>query len=112
LPWSIQINPDGTLDRTFFYDIGMNNTDAREARVNIGAGGKILIVGRVFSVGEAKPRPSYAILNSDGSVDESFVPWRGRANIPAEFPPNGEGMVYDVVARAALLDDGFSRCQK
>ena len=100
---AFRFNLDGTLDRTFYCDVGINNSDASQDHVEINADGKILITG-IFSAVDGKPRPGYALLNPDGSVDESFEPWRGRTNFPSVLPP--QAAMTPVVARAAILEDG------
>lgn len=95
------LKPDGTLDRSFFCDVGRPGVvDAMRARVGCLADGRVFICG-FFDAVDGKPRPSYSLLLPDGRVDESFEPWRGGTNVPGrEWYPEG-------IHPAALLNDGW-----
>jgi RNA polymerase sigma factor (sigma-70 family) len=95
---AFRLNPEGSLDRSFLCDIGRNDSAAQQAHVDL-RDGRMLITG-IFSKVDGKPRPGYAVLLADGSVDDSFEPWRGSTSIPGKTGlPAG-------VARTAWLQDG------
>ena len=64
-----RLNNDGTLDTSFIIDNGFDNT---VYTLNILTNGKIL-VGGAFSMYKSSSRNRLALLNSNGSLDTSFV---------------------------------------
>jgi hypothetical protein len=69
------------------------------ARLDLRGDGHLLLTGLFTSV-DGKPRPGYAMLLSNGGVDESFEPWRGMRNLcDMKF-------LHGSTLPAALLEDG------
>lgn len=68
-----RLNADGTLDETFNPGAGANYY---VSTVKIQNDGKI-IIGGVFTKYDGKSRSYLARLNSDGSLDETFIPGTG-----------------------------------
>ncbi|GEM_PF-1395656 len=66
-----QLLPDGTLDSGFAHGTGF--TSATVETLEVLADGRILVGGN-FSAYGGVPRRTVAILNADGSLDESFDP--------------------------------------
>lgn len=64
-----RLNSDGTLDNTFVIGTGLNNTVWTTA---VKPDGKILI-GGVFSTFNGNSRSRILCLNTDGSIDNTFV---------------------------------------
>lgn len=97
---AFRFNADGSLDRGFYCEVDRSgNSAAMMAHLNVREDGKIFMTGLFNSV-DGKPRPGYAMLLSDGRVDESFEPWRGSPNVPQRtFLPGG-------TVPATLLSDG------
>jgi RNA polymerase sigma factor (sigma-70 family) len=96
---AFRLQPDGSLDRTFFSRVTLPGSSAMNAHTAVGADGRIFISG-LFDAVDEKSRPGYAMLMSDGRVDEAFEPWRGRTNVPGRpYLPGG-------IVPAALLSDG------
>jgi hypothetical protein len=90
---AMRLGSNGDLDRTFYCRVNDSGScDPTRAHLDVCANGHILMTGLFNSVDD-KPRPSYAMLNADGSLDESFEPWRGETskldmkfNYVATFP--------------------------
>lgn len=96
---AFRLNPDGSLDRTFFSSVTLPGSSAMNAHALVASDGRVFISG-LFDAVDEKPRPGYALLMPNGSVDESFEPWRGRTNVPGRpYLPGG-------TVPAALLGDG------
>ena len=76
---AIRLNADGSLDRSFYCRAAFPGNDASRAHLDLLRDGKLLMSGLFDSV-DGQPRPGYARLLSDGSVDESFVPTTGSTN--------------------------------
>lgn len=68
-----RINTDGTLDLTFNLGTGFNNTTLDCA---VQSDGKIIIVGN-FTAYNGTGRNYIARVNTDGSIDASFIPGAG-----------------------------------
>lgn len=68
-----RLNADGTLDETFNPGAGANYY---VSTVKIQNDGKI-IIGGIFTKYDGKSRSYLARLNSDGSLDETFIPGTG-----------------------------------
>lgn len=73
-----RLNADGSLDATFAapqFSAGTGYS-AGVGEIHLQSDGKIILVGsgQGFTSINGKPRPGIARLNSDGSLDESFVP--------------------------------------
>ena len=81
---AFRLNPDGSLDRSFFCNVEMPASAAQMAHVDCLPDGRIFLTG-LFGTVDGEPRPNYAMLLPDGRVDESFVPWRGASNQPPPF---------------------------
>jgi len=96
---ALRLNPDGSVDRSFLFEAGRSDSAAQQARVEVGTNGELLVSG-LFSTGNRRLRPGYARLKADGSLDESFEPWRGSRNFP------GISGLPAGVAKAAWLPDG------
>jgi len=96
---ALRLNPDGTVDRSFLFDVGRSDSAAQQANVNIGTNGEMLVSG-VFHLVNHVARPGYALLQPNGSLDETFEPWRGRTNLP------GSTGLAPGVAKSAWLPDG------
>jgi RNA polymerase sigma factor (sigma-70 family) len=100
--WSrgaLRLNRDGSLDRTFLFDVGRHDSAADMAHVSTAADGRLLVSG-LFDAVEGTPRPGYAMLNGDGSLDRTFQPWRGSNSVPGRtYLPGG-------TFPAVLLADG------
>lgn len=96
---AMRLNPNGTLDRTFFCDVGQSDSASQHAKVDVTPNGEILICG-LFQHVDQNPRPGYAMLQPDGKLDEAFEPWRGNTNVP------GMTGLPDGVVKAAWLPDG------
>jgi RNA polymerase sigma factor (sigma-70 family) len=77
---AIRLNADGSLDRTFYCPAEFSATDAGRAHVDLLPDGKLLLSG-LFDSLAGQPRPGYARLLPDGSVDGSFVPTTGSTNV-------------------------------
>ncbi|MFN3758606.1 MAG: T9SS type A sorting domain-containing protein [Algoriphagus aquaeductus] len=69
-PGIARLNLDGSFDQTFSIGSGFNNA---VLSVQVQSNGKILVGGN-FSSFNGVGRTAIARLNSDGSLDESFVP--------------------------------------
>ncbi len=96
---ALRLQPDGSLDRTFFSSVTLPGSSAMNAHATVCDDGRIFTSGLFDAVDERK-RPGYAMLMSDGRVDEAFEPWRGRTNVPGRpYLPGG-------IVPAALLSDG------
>lgn len=100
--WSrgaLRLNPDGSLDRTFLCDVGRHDSAAEMAHASTAPDGRVLVSG-CFDAVDGVPRPGYALLRPDGSLDRDFQPWRGSNSVPGRtYLPGG---TYP----AALLTDG------
>jgi len=81
---ALRLNPDGTLDRTFRCDVTMPASAAQMAHADMIPDGRIFLSGLFGSV-DGKPRPNYAVLQPDGTPDDSFQPWNGDTNVPPPF---------------------------
>lgn len=68
-----RLNSDGTLDRTFSYDMNLNNT---LSVIAIQPNDKVIIGGH-FTTSDGSIRNSVARLNSDGTQDASFFSGMG-----------------------------------
>lgn len=74
-----RLNADGSLDATFAtpdFAAGLSYR-AGVGEIHLQADGKIVLAGSTqggFTSVNGKPRPGIARLNSDGSLDEGFVP--------------------------------------
>ena len=100
---AIRLNADGSLDRSFYCRAEFPGNDSSRAHVDLLQDGKLLMSGLFDSV-NGKPRPGYARLLSDGSVDESFVPMTNPANSNA--PALGRTYLPGGTYPAAALSDG------
>lgn len=76
---AIRLNADGSLDRSFYCQAGFPGSDSSRSHVDYLQDGKLLMSGLFDSI-DGRPRPGYARLLPDGSVDESFVPTTGLGN--------------------------------
>ena len=79
---AMRFETNGVLDRTFSSDVGRTEyTTAAGSRLALLASNRIFVSGFFHNV-EGKPLHGHAILRPDGSVDESFNPWRdGETNV-------------------------------
>lgn len=87
MPQLLRINPDGTLDKTYRFNISANeglkaangptntiiHTDAKNQ-------GKVLIYGK-FTSFDGKAANNIIRLNADGTIDDTFKPGLGPDNI-------------------------------
>lgn len=96
---AMRLNPDGSLDRTFFGDATRNDSSSFVAHLEVAADGRILVTGSFNAVGE-NSRPGLALLKPDGALDQAFQPWRDRTNAP------GRSYVPSGVYPAAFLPNG------
>ena len=76
---AIRLHADGSLDRSFYCRAEFPGSDSSRAHVDLLSDGKLLLSGLFDSV-NGQPRPGYARLLPDGSLDESFVPTTGSTN--------------------------------
>lgn len=67
----IKLNSDGSIDGTFLYGTGFNST-SQVRNISIDSNGKILLVG-TFTSYQGVSANRIIRLNSDGSIDTSFV---------------------------------------
>jgi hypothetical protein len=77
---AIRLNADGSLDRSFYCPAEFSGNDSSRAHVDLLPDGKLLLSGLFDSVA-GQPRPGYARVLPDGSVDGSFVPTTGSTNV-------------------------------
>jgi uncharacterized delta-60 repeat protein len=99
---ALRLNPDGSLDRNFLCDVGRSDSVAQQAKVDIATNGEIFLSGLFHFIGK-NPRPGFAMFHPNGSLDESFEPWRGNTNIPGITGlPAG-------ISKTAWLPDGSIR---
>lgn len=82
------IQPDGSLDQSFDASGGANNT---VQRIALQPDGKLLITGS-FTAYDDTQRLRFARVNTDGSLDQSFVP---NASIPSGSVINGMHILPD-----------------
>jgi RNA polymerase sigma factor (sigma-70 family) len=96
----MRFHPDGSLDRTFYSDVGRpDSTSAAASQVALMPDGRIFISG-TFDVADGKPRLGHSLLFPDGRLDESFNPWAAATNVtPRLFSPR---LSYS----SAMLGDG------
>jgi hypothetical protein len=78
-PGIARLEPDGSVDMTFYAALsrlgpGGEDTHVIVSTIVLQPDGKVLIAGGQFDYVEAEPRKNFARLNSDGSLDRSFVP--------------------------------------
>jgi uncharacterized delta-60 repeat protein len=101
-----RLNADGSLDKTFKQWFGMNSTVTSLA---LQPDGKILIGGNFVTLA-GNSRARIARLNSDGTLDETFLPGVGSTNVPlpviTEQPssndvPRGSNVSFEVRAMGA-----------
>ena len=87
---AMRFEADGSLDRSFYCDVGRPEaTAAFMSHLSLSPDGRVLMSG-LFNAVEGKPRPGYALLKPDGSLDHDFQPWRGSNAIPGRtFLPGG-----------------------
>ncbi len=88
------------VDRSFYCNIDRPGVVIPgSAHLDLLKDGRIFVSGTFSSVDDL-PRPGYAMLHSDGRIDQSFEPWRGRTNVSGRtFLPGG-------TFRAAALANG------
>jgi uncharacterized delta-60 repeat protein len=67
----IKLNSDGSIDTSFIYGTGFNPT-SQVRNINVESSNKILLVG-TFTSYQGVSANSIIRLNSDGSIDTSFV---------------------------------------
>lgn len=83
--------PDNTFDPGTGAVLAENEAVVKIRSAKAEADGKILIAGK-FNLVNGRGRPNFALLNADGTIDESFYPkFPLRAN-----PPQAEDMVYSI----------------
>lgn len=114
----VRLRTDGTVDPVFMAKIGSGaNGPISMVRYNK-ALGKAVVVGN-FTTFNGQPRQGIAVLNEDGTLDETFVPRDvagGRINFgmmlnSGKIVISGTFNRYDGVARPGFLildDDGAS----
>ncbi|HUR46881.1 MAG TPA: delta-60 repeat domain-containing protein [Candidatus Saccharimonadales bacterium] len=97
---AIRLESDGSIDRSFYCNIDRPGVAIPgSAHLDLLTDGRIFVSG-TFSMVDEVPRPGYAMLQSDGRLDQSFEPWQGRTNISGRtFLPGG-------TFRAAALSNG------
>jgi uncharacterized delta-60 repeat protein len=88
-----RLNPDGTLDRTFFVDVRFDDREGSVRAVAVQPDGRILIGGSFRSVNDLE-RTNLIRLYADGSLDHNFDP-----------PPAFESQ-YGSVDIVRVLPDG------
>ncbi len=101
---AIRLNPNGSLDRSFYCRGGFSATDSSRAHVISLPDGTLLMSG-LFDAVAGKPRPGYVRLLADGSLDESFVPATGSTN--AAGPVLQRTYLPGGTYPAAALSDGL-----
>ena len=84
----------GSLDTSFNPGTGLGPSGAFPIRVALASDGKILICGR-FLTYNGVGRTNVARLNSDGSLDMSFLP-----PVPTPLPPSGFDRTYFVLPQS------------
>jgi uncharacterized delta-60 repeat protein len=90
----IRINENGTLDPTYAWPTDFESQNYAAQTVSLAPGGRALAHGYLTGVG-GLPRRYLAGMNSDGSVDKSFVPWPGLPMYPrfSVVQPDGRVLV-------------------
>ncbi len=81
---AFRLNPDGSLDRSFFSDVRVPSSAAQMAHVDCLPDDRLFLTG-LFGAVDGQLRPNYAMLLPNGSLDKSFVPWRSNSNQPPPF---------------------------
>lgn len=85
-PSVFRVNQDGTRDNSFAVDLGGQPCRGVKALSD----GRLLVWGTFFGV-NGVARQGLAVLNSDGTLDQSFVPATGAGCITnVEVQPNGK----------------------
>lgn len=102
-----RINPDGTVDPTFNCLGGFDGIYSSIEKIVIQPDGKI-IVGGAFSTFNNLPKGRLVRLNSDGSIDNSFLIGNGFNQYSFYFPPNDCGVSHCItrVKDIAIQPDG------
>lgn len=108
----IRIHDNGTLDPGYTWPTDFAPQNYAAEWVSLAPGGRALAHGYLTGVG-GLPRRYLARMNSDGSVDEGFVPWTGLPMTPlfSVVQPDGRilvGSVYSVPDAVHRLNPGGS----
>jgi RNA polymerase sigma factor (sigma-70 family) len=99
---ALRFETNGALDRSFYCTVDRSgSSSAMVAHIALHKGGRIFLTG-LFNTVDDRPRPGQAVLLADGSVDESYEPWRGRTNTT----PLYQTSVPAGALPGALLEDG------
>ena len=73
VPGIVRLDRDGNVDRTFLSAIG-SGPDGSLASVNYNAKSRKAILSGAFSSFNGHPRNGLAVINIDGTLDDTFVP--------------------------------------
>jgi uncharacterized delta-60 repeat protein len=74
----IRLNSDGSIDTNFVYGTGINSGFVSHIEIN--SSGKIFVCGATFSTYNGTTANRIVKLNSDGSIDTSFITGTGFNN--------------------------------
>jgi uncharacterized delta-60 repeat protein len=99
----MRLNANGTVDTSF--NISNSGASSDVTDIELLAGGKILISGS-FGSYNGVGRQNIAVLNSDGSLDNSYI-YTGRALFPSDLAVQADGKLV-VATRADWLDVLYS----
>jgi uncharacterized delta-60 repeat protein len=85
----VRLNTDGTIDNTFSIGTGFNNSTTT---LSLQADEKIL-VGGFFSSYSGISKNSVIRLNTDGTIDETLVPWFSNSFGPSKIYVQSDGKI-------------------
>jgi uncharacterized delta-60 repeat protein len=86
----IKLNSNGSIDGTFIYGTGFNSSQVRN--ISVDTNGKILLVG-TFTSYQGVSANRIIRLNSDGSIDTSFVYGIGFNNVLSRVRTKVDGKI-------------------
>jgi uncharacterized delta-60 repeat protein len=89
----VAVNPDGTLDDTFVTGTGFNSTPFVGTKIAIQSDGKIIFTGQ-FTSYNGTPANRIIRLNTDGSIDASFVYGTGFNNFTLNAVLDNNDKIY------------------
>ena len=98
----VRLQTNGTPDASFHVDLP---PAAEIDRVTLQPDGKLVIAGTFLSV-EGISRPCLARLNTNGTLDASFVPQLIVTNPPPPPPPNPIQIVTNEIGQLWIQDNG------